>query len=214
MKPLHTERLAWMLPAFLHAVGAVGIASGYGSFFLGLTALNLLVCGGAVLWAARKNGSWHWGLGAAAGYLSEVVGVNTGLLYGNYAYGEGLGWQWAGVPLLLGLLWLLMLEGGAAWAVRLGARDRWSIAAVGASLMTAVDGLLEPVAIQAGWWMWDGGSPPWTNYASWWGVAFVLLLFRPAALHRHPEAVSPAPARLFLIFALFFCLLNLFPWTL
>jgi hypothetical protein len=44
-------------------------------------------------------------------------------------------------------------------------------------------------------------------------VAFVLLLFRPAALHLHPEAVSPAPARLFLIFALFFCLLNLFPWT-
>ena len=214
MTPERTDRLAWMLPAFLHTVGAVGICAGFGSFFLGLTALNLVISGGVVLWADRRNATWHWVLGAVVGYVSEVVGVNTGLLFGDYHYGTGLGWKVAGVPLLLGLLWLLMLEGGAAWAVRCGARNRWSMAAVGASLMTAVDGLLEPVAIQSGWWMWEGGTPPWTNYASWWGVAFVLLVLRPAVSPGASASETPAPARLFLIFALFFCLLNLFPWTL
>jgi len=210
MNAARFERLAWMLPAFLHAVGAVGIAAGYGAFFLGLTAANLVLCGGLVLWAARGGASWFWGLGAGAGLLAEVVGVNTGLLFGDYRYGEGLGFQLAGVPVLLGLLWLLMLEGGAAWAVRCGAQSRWTVAGLGATWMTAVDGLLEPVAIRAGWWMWEGGTPPWTNYASWWAVAFVLLAAAPADRRES----SPAPARLFLIFAVFFCLLNLFPWTL
>jgi len=209
MNAIRFERLAWMLPAFLHTVGAAGIACGYGAFFLGLTAANLLVCGGVVLWSARHSASWFWVLGAGAGFLAEVVGVNTGLLFGAYRYGEGLGLQLAGVPLLLGLLWLLMLEGGASWAQRGGARSRWAVASIGATLMTAVDGVLEPVAIGAGWWSWEAGTPPWTNYASWWGVAFVLLLVRPT-----DRAVAPAPAHLFLIFALFFCLLNLMPWTL
>ena len=45
-------------------------------------------------------------------------------------------------------------------------------------------------------------------------LAFVLLVLRPAVSPGASASETPAPARLFLIFALFFCLLNLFPWTL
>jgi putative membrane protein len=204
------DRLALWIPLVLHTVGTVGILAGYAPLFLGLTALNLLVCGGVVLAAAREQASWGWVVGAAGGFAAEVVGVNTGLLFGDYAYGEGLGPHVAGVPVLLGWLWLLMLEGGAGWARRWGVQGRWGVAAVGATLMTAVDGLLEPVAVQAGWWVWGGGTPPWTNYASWWGVSFLLLAAQPV---RPGGQAHAAPARLLLIFAVFFCLLNLFPWT-
>ena len=47
-----------------------------------------------------------------------------------------------------------------------------------ASLMTAMDFLIEPVAIRAGWW-WSAGDIPISNYVTWWIVAFALgLLWR------------------------------------
>ena len=51
------DRLALWIPLALHTVGTVGILAGYAPLFLGLTAVNLLVCGAVVLAAARSAGS-------------------------------------------------------------------------------------------------------------------------------------------------------------
>ena len=204
----------------LHAVGIAGVWLGYGDWIWPLTPLNLLVTGGLALWHAwPARTAWWWGV-AAAGYAAEVVGVQSGLLFGAYSYGTTLGPVIAGVPLLLGWMWLLLLQGS-----RYDVGGRWGQAALGATLMTAMDGLIEPVAIRAEWWAWSsdqtpwmaapswdvaGQSIPWWNFGSWWVVSFVLLLFAPAV----PSAKHQWVWRgLWWMMAVFFTVLNWLEWS-
>ena len=38
----------------------------------------------------------------------ELIGVNTGLIFGDYKYGSGLGFKIFGTPLLIGINWLFL----------------------------------------------------------------------------------------------------------
>lgn len=206
------EKIAIAILAILHAVGAIGTSMGYGDLLLPLSGLNLLLAA-VLLIAFNAKHLGIWGVIAPfAGFAAEVIGVQTGWLFGSYSYGEGLGWKWAGVPLLLGLLWLMMLWGAAVVVDRLKSNlPQWMRAAAAAGAMTALDALIEPVAVKAGWWAWAGGIIPLTNFISWFAIAFLLLLFAPRSEGRPGTSVALA---LFLIFGIFFTFLNLFEWTL
>ena len=43
------------------------------------------------------------------GLTTEIIGVNTGLLFGDYQYGSVLGPKLFGVPLLIGLNWFIIV---------------------------------------------------------------------------------------------------------
>tara|TARA_Y100000385_G_scaffold200377_1_gene207461 strand:- start:1350 stop:2009 length:660 start_codon:yes stop_codon:yes gene_type:complete len=200
----------------LHAVGVVGILAGYGKFFLDFTASNLLVNGILAAWMDWEDRHWTWIAAIVGGLLVEIIGVQTGVLFGAYAYGDILGVKLAGVPLILGALWWMSLLGFGYWSDRI--LERWLKiknkalnlivrAFVAASLMTALDGLIEPVAIRAGWWAWEAVDVPWSNYATWWIVAF--------AFHLLPQKMGKniGAGLLVAIFVLFFLFLNWFPWT-
>jgi len=211
------HRWAFALLVVLHAVGAIGTILGWGEQLLPLSGLNLLIAGLIVITLNRVH--WHlwWVVAPIAGFLSEVIGVQTGWLFGSYSYGQGLGPEVAGVPLLLGLLWLMMLWGSWSLIAWLQLPAKWMRVVLAATAMTALDGLIEPVAIRAGWWSWNttGGDVPWSNYLSWWAVAALLLAFAPTPKKESEsqrQGTSLA-ARLLLIFTVFFILLNLFPWT-
>ncbi len=200
----------------LHAVGVVGILAGYGKFFLDFTASNLLVNGILAAWMDWVDRHWTWIAAIVGGLLVEIIGVQTGVLFGAYAYGDILGVKLAGVPLILGALWWMSLLGFGYWSDRI--LERWLKiknkalnlivrAFLAASLMTALDGLIEPVAIRAGWWAWEAVDVPWSNYATWWIVAF--------AFHLLPQKMGKniGAGLLVAIFVLFFLFLNWFPWT-
>jgi putative membrane protein len=200
----------------LHAVGVVGILAGYGKFFLDFSASNLLVNGILAAWMDWEGRHWTWIAAIVGGLLVEIIGVQTGVLFGAYAYGDILGVKLAGVPLILGALWWMSLLGFGYWSDRI--LERWLKvknkalnlivrAFVAASLMTALDGLIEPVAIRAGWWAWEAVDVPWSNYATWWIVAF--------AFHLLPQKMGKniGAGLLVAIFVLFFLFLNWFPWT-
>jgi len=200
----------------LHAVGVVGILAGYGKFFLDFTASNLLVNGILAAWMDWEGRHWTWIAAIVGGLLVEIIGVQTGVLFGAYTYGDILGVKLAGVPLILGALWWMSLLGFGYWSDRI--LERWLKvknkalnlivrAFVAASLMTALDGLIEPVAIRAGWWAWEAVDVPWSNYATWWIVAF--------AFHLLPQKMGKniGAGLLVAIFVLFFLFLNWFPWT-
>ncbi len=201
----------------LHLVGLVGVAAGWSDWIWPLTPLNLMVAGGVALWMAWEQRTWWWGVVALSGYAAEVVGVQTGWLFGTYSYGEVLGPKVGGVPMLLGWMWLLLLQGS-----RFAVGGRAVQAAVGASVMTAVDALIEPVAIRAGWWAWAdveatwwgwkgvewwGQTVPYWNFVSWWVVSFVLLLCAPQRAE-HPRVWRGLLA----VMAVFFLVLNLIEW--
>ena len=139
------------------------------------------------------------GLGglAAYTYAIEVLGVQTGLPYGEFAYEVALGPMLAGVPLALPLLfiplvlnaYLLALLVLGEWAERPSMRIP-----VGIALVVAVDLVLDPAAVAVGFWSFDAGGlyygVPWSNYAGWvlsGTVAIVLVdlsFDRPALLER------------------------------
>lgn len=200
----------------LHAIGVTGILAGYGQYFLDFTAVNLLVNGVLAFWADLEERHWTWVAAFAGGIAVEIIGVQTGYLFGNYSYGTVLGPMVAGVPLILGALWWISLMGCGWWTDRLMNRLQWGSetgkgklvqALIAATLMTAFDGLIEPVAIQAGWWAWEGVHVPWFNYVSWWGISFMFYLLP----RQRRENIGTG--LLVAIFVFFFVFLNWFPWT-
>jgi putative membrane protein len=40
---------------------------------------------------------------AVAGFFIEAIGVNTGLIFGNYVYKTTLGWKFLETPLIIGV---------------------------------------------------------------------------------------------------------------
>ena len=40
--------------------------------------------------------------------IAEILGVNYGLIFGKYDYGDNLGLKLLGVPLLIGLNWVVL----------------------------------------------------------------------------------------------------------
>jgi len=213
---LKDPRIWGAVLVILHIVGATGVALGHADLLLPLTPLNLVVCAGVVMAFTGDESPWRWSLTMFLGFGVEVLGVATGLLFGDYSYGKGLGPKVLDVPLLMGVLWWLLLLGSHHTSERLLSRNGrevspWTRAAMAATLMTTLDGLIEPVAIRAGWWTWHQGEIPWTNYLTWWVAAFGLgLLWRDV----EDLKTNRLSGLLLMVFAAFFVALNLLPWTL
>ena len=200
----------------VHGVGAVGTALGYADLLLPLTPLNLVICAGIVMAFTGSESPWRWALTMFLGFGIEVLGVATGWLFGDYSYGRGLGPKALGVPLLMGVLWWLLLLGTHHWSDRLLSKRNpspspFARAALAATLMTALDGAIEPVAIRAGWWTWHAGAIPWTNYLTWWVAAFALGLLWCDVEDLKTNSLA---GLLVSVFAVFFAVLNFIPWTL
>jgi len=123
------------------------------------------------------------------GFGVEVAGIQTGVVFGSYAYGEALGLKIAGTPLLIGLNWLMLIY----MVYHLLQDLHVSIfvkAIVGALMMVAYDLLLEPVAIRLDFWQWGGGAIPLQNYLAWFAISFVFLLIWNLAKAKTTNPVS------------------------
>jgi putative membrane protein len=110
------------------------------------------------------------------GFLVEVAGVQTGLIFGSYAYGSALGYKLWDVPLMIGLNWLMLVYAtGRVSSLIFG--NRVIAALGGAVLMVLLDFIIEPVAIIYDFWSWESETIPLQNYAGWLVTAFFLHLF-------------------------------------
>ena len=117
-------------------------------------------------------------LAMVLGYCSEVIGIHTGFPFGNYEYGQTLGFKLFEVPLVIGVNWLLLVYvSGNLFSSRI--KNDWFAAGLAASLMVGIDVFIEPVAINLDFWTWEGDVIPISNYFGWFGVSFILqLLYR------------------------------------
>jgi putative membrane protein len=167
----------------VHISGAIGIAFFNRAFFVGYTPLNLLLMFVLLLWNETEL---HLGLLKAfvvafgAGLITEIIGVNTGILFGSYHYGDVFGEKIVGVPLLIGLNWFCIVY--AAYQVVMVLQKSWQLNKVGLAIMTAVlatifDWIMEPVAIKLGFWQWHAPEIPFLNYACWFAISFVIAFF-------------------------------------
>jgi putative membrane protein len=188
-------QIATGIAIFFHAIGLVGMLFTDNNFFVQSTPFNLLLSFFLLIWThPEKNKSFYFFIGIVfiVGFLSEVVGVNTGLLFGDYHYSKILGIQLFQVPILIAVNWFIIIYcSGIGTHVLLNkvinrvAKDynepslklkAMSVIFDGASLAVLFDWLMEPVAIKLGFWTWGGdGSVPFYNYFCWLLISILLL---------------------------------------
>ena len=157
--------------------GIVGIYLGHLDWFISKTPMNLLLGLLLLYWNfPPKNGlrSWIiWLIVYLIGMLVELIGVNTGMLFGTYHYGGNLGTKFFGVPFLIGLNWVVLTFLTASIAKRY-VPNKWLAILCGSILMVALDFFIEPTAPIFDFWHWEGGAAPIRNYVDWFVVSFLL----------------------------------------
>ncbi len=193
--------------AIFHIVGVAGFLSPFREVFLLLTPFHLLLVFGYLLFF---QSSWDHKLTffmilvMVTSYLIELAGVQTGLIFGSYTYGNALGFKIGGTPLLIGVLWFVLVYGIG------GQLKAWSVspalkAAAGASMMLFIDLFIEPVAVDLGFWAWENDIIPIQNYVAWYAISFVYLLIYNKS-NFPPNRIAPATYWLLLGF---FMMINL-----
>ncbi len=180
MKKILTNRfyLSLSLLVIVYMVGIVTVLLGYAEPLMLLTPFNLLFASGLLIYNAegfdKRYGSWLLVV-MLAGFFVELVGIETGLIFGTYSYGDGLGIKWLDVPLMIGVNWGVLVFATAA-LVQHFKIAKWIKAVLAATMMVSYDALLEPVAVRFDFWSWAAGVIPLQNYLAWWIIAFGMLL--------------------------------------
>jgi len=215
--------MATLLALVMHIAGLFLISMGPDGLFQKLTPFNLVVMFMLVLYTLpEKKASFFLFLAVAilTGFFTEMLGVHTGMLFGDYRYGQTLGPKVNGVPLLIGVNWFIVVYAAGMFAVQTrsmisrilpthgkAAFSKWfgfSIVLDGALVATLFDWVMEPAAVRLGFWTWADGHIPALNYFSWFCISLVMLfLFRLVKLKFHPFVLN-----LLFIQALFFLLVR------
>ena len=161
-----------------HFTAMIGSGLGFQDWFISKTPLNLALIGLLLILAfpiKTKKGFLLFFTYAAFGILVEFLGVNYGLLFGEYTYGENLGPKIGGVPWSIGLNWalLVMITGELSNRFKL---HKILKAIVAALLMVFLDLFMEHSAPLFDFWEFNGGIAPFSNYSAWFFVALLLQL--------------------------------------
>lgn len=202
-------------PVYIYLVYIVGLIGHLRSetlvFFLQITPGFLGLIGLISIWLSMRsaNNKRYFALWIVATavftFACEVIGVKTGLIFGNYDYGAILGPKIFEVPPVIALNWVLVAL-GAYELIRDRINSDILQILVAAALTVAFDYVLEPVAIQLGYWTWVtvDGAPPTSNYISWFAISLITLsLYKQLGL----EIKNRLVRHLFVAQALFFWIL-------
>lgn len=114
------------------------------------------------------------------GLAIEVLGVSTGVPFGEYRYLDSLGAQLLGVPVVVALAWTMMAYPAYVVSEVIGGGALRS-SVVGGWALASWDLFLDPQMVQAGHWEWTSRAPslagiPLTNYLAWFVVGTAMML--------------------------------------
>ncbi|MBT3523796.1 MAG: carotenoid biosynthesis protein [Flavobacteriaceae bacterium] len=190
-----------------HLCGMVGISYGNKDFFLAFTPINLFIS--FVLLFVNQKQLESKELKSAfliffIGMVSEILGVNYGLIFGDYVYLDNLGVKILGVPVLIGVNWIILtfITGSLSSFIF---KNKYVSILMGAILMIGLDLLIEPVAPLLGFWIFDLQKVPLQNYLGWFVIGMItqaLFQFKIA------EKELTFSTHLLIINAIFFAFLN------
>ncbi|HBH48451.1 MAG TPA: carotenoid biosynthesis protein [Bacteroidales bacterium] len=108
----------------------------------------------------------------AVGIGIEIIGVETGEIFGTYSYQEALGPKIDHVPLMIGLNWVVLTYCSNAIVKKL-TKNTFIIVLFGALLMVIYDLVLELVAPTLHMWKFSTPYPPFRNFLGWFLLAVV-----------------------------------------
>lgn len=182
-------------------------------FFTGLTPVALLLCFITLFAFHHSTGGVKnpamFAVILLAGFFVEVAGISTGIIFGEYSYGRGLGPQLFNVPVFIGFNWLMMVYSTRIIAAGIFASP--SLRIVSASLlMLMYDIVLEQVAPALDMWQFSGANPPVRNYVSWFALSILFHALLTLSGTRYYNRIAPFIFFIqFLFFVSLFLILNL-----
>lgn len=190
-----------------YSVGLFGLTSDSRDYFLSLSSFNLALSFVILLLARVQQGFQFYFFVTGAffiGMTAEWIGVHTGFLFGDYSYGNNLGQKWFGVPIIIGVNWVMltMISASVMHLIKV----HWLLKVFSATLlMLLLDFLIEPVAIVSDYWIWEGDIPT-SNFIGWGLTAFILQTWYFGGKLAEPNKVGIS---LYIIQVIFFLILNL-----
>ncbi len=101
------------------------------------------------------------------GMLAEILGVQYGLIFGNYEYGNNLGLKLLGVPILIGFNWVVLTVICGSISEKIFNNSKVLAIIFGVVLMLILDLTLEPIAPVLDYWEFSGSKAPIQNYIGW-----------------------------------------------
>ncbi len=107
-----------------------------------------------------------------AGYFLEVVGTQTGLIFGDYQYGTTLGFNYLKTPIMMFVSWVSVIYLTRQIAEQV-TKDPMLHCLSAAILMVLLDYFIEPFAMRQGMWNWNNGIVPIHNYIGWFVSGFI-----------------------------------------
>lgn len=224
---LNRYHIATFIALLFHVSGCIGMFTSHREWFIQNTPLNLLLMFGLLIFTHQPKRLHFFGLVLlcfTVGMATEILGVHTGLLFGNYSYGDVMGVKFMQVPLLIGINWFVIvycagmvvtkfhnwIEAKYVTAGSMLSQQLKNVSIIidGALLATFFDYIMEPVAVKLGYWSWLGnGSIPFLNYLCWFVISAGLLYF---FTRLKDQPVNHFAVHLFIIQLLFFGVLRTF----
>lgn len=201
-------KTALFIAILFHVFGFIGMFTSKQNWFIANTPLNLLIMAALIIWTQTEKNRAFFAfviICFAAGMLTEMIGVNTSLLFGKYTYGNVLGRAMMNVPWLIGVNWFTVMYCCGVTITHLHKRieqqaemsesvltprlQLLSFVIDGALLATFFDFILEPVAVKLGYWQWLGeGNIPFSNYLCWFLISVLLLtVFKLLSFSKHNQ---------------------------
>lgn len=168
-------RISVIVLIVLYAVGLLGFLTVYRKLMIDLTPIILMI---SLLLVLINQQEWNRFFVLfilsimIGGFLIEVIGVETGLIFGHYTYGHTLGIRVFNAPLLIGVNWFLLVFSSGMITNLIKTNWFWR-SFFGAFLMLSLDISLEPVAMSLDFWSWDNNVVPIQNYISWFIFSFL-----------------------------------------
>jgi bisanhydrobacterioruberin hydratase len=199
------------LQASMYLAGIIGLSfSSTQTFFQFLTPFHLLSSFVFLILTQENRNTAFWKfviLAVSVGYLIEVLGVKTQMIFGAYEYQTTLGLKILDVPPMIGINWFLMVFCVGILIEKISEKKSniFLKTALGAIVLTIFDYIAEPVAISQNMWTWTYSTPPLQNYIAWFIVAFVLLF---ACLRLKFTKNNPLAIALFIFQIIFFGVLR------
>lgn len=175
--PIKKEYKLYMLYflVLVYFSGAIGFVLNP-SFFLPFTPYNLIYTS-LVFLAFQPLNQIRYLIAffsiALIGFVFEVIGVATGLVFGQYTYGFSLGYQVFNVPVTISINWALLVS-CAVLVASVFTKDRVLISLVSAIMVTLIDVLIEQVAPALDFWKFAGGLAGLHNYMGWLVLSFAM----------------------------------------
>jgi uncharacterized membrane protein len=180
VKSIFSIKFLKILIVLIYFFGFLGIILPFSrELFLELTDWILLFNAFLVLWFHRGKYSKRTVLVFFSiyilGFFVELIGVNTGVVFGAYHYGEGLGIKLGGTPLLIGTNWLILSYCFASVieTINTGILIKSFLGAFG---MLIYDSIMEHSAAFIDMWYWKNEIIPLQNYLAWFILAFAFQL--------------------------------------